>query len=77
MATYKFPEFNVEITNPIIVIEKVNDLLQEKMCNVDVVFIVNLARYVHTFCNFNYVNTWEDADIEQWINNVELPKYII
>ena len=77
MATYKFPQFNVEITDPIVNIERVNDSILYQSCTVDVVLTTPSAVFGVNFQGFTYDTTWDDADIEAWVNNVELPKYLV
>jgi len=77
MATYKFPQFNVEITDPLINVEKVNDSIMYHTCSVDVVLTTESAVFGVTFVGFTYVDTWDDADILAWVENVELPKYLV
>jgi len=77
MATYSFPQFNVEITDPLINVEKVNDSIMYHTCSVDVVLTTESAVFGVTFVGFTYVDTWDDADIEAWVNDVELPKYLV
>lgn len=75
--TYKFNQFNVEIVNPTIEIIAVNDLLNSKTCNVDILLTTDSAKFGVSLQGFTYVDSWEDADIENWVVNVELPKYEI
>lgn len=75
MATYKFPQFNVEIINPTVTIQVVHDLVQEKICNVEVLLNTDTAQFGITFYGYTYVSDWNDQDIENWVNNVELPQY--
>jgi len=77
MATYKFPQFNVEITDPLINVEKVNDSIMYHTCSVDVVLTTESAVFGVTFVGFTYVDIWDDADILAWVENVELPKYLV
>ena len=77
MSTYKFPQFNVEITDPLINVEKVNDSIMYHTCSVDVVLTTESAVFGVTFVGFTYVDTWDDADIVAWVENVELPKYLV
>jgi hypothetical protein len=77
MATYKFPQFNLEITDPLINVEKVNDSIMYHTCSVDVVLTTESAVFGVTFVGFTYVDTWDDADIVAWVENVELPKYLV
>jgi hypothetical protein len=75
MATYKFPQFNVTITNPVVTVEKINDSINEKTCSADVLLTTNSAIFGVTFSGFTYVESWDDQDVIDWVNNVELPKY--
>ena len=75
MATYKFPQFNIEIINPTITITTVHDSIQIKECSVDVLLTTSDANFGVTFTGFTYTADWNDQDIINWVNNVELPKY--
>lgn len=77
MATYKFPQFNVEITNPAVTVTNVTDSINEKTCSVDVLLETDSASFGVNFQGFIYSNTWNDQDIIAWVNNIELPKYEI
>lgn len=76
MATYSFPQFNVEIIDPIVNIEKVNDSLSAKTCTVDVVLTTPSAVFGVNFAGFTYTRNWSDTDITNWVNQ-ELAKYIV
>jgi len=75
MATYKFSQFNVEITNPTVEVVNVADAINEKTCSVNVVLTTDSATFGISFSGFNYTETWDDEEIILWVNNVELPKY--
>jgi hypothetical protein len=75
MATYKFPQWNTEITNPTVTVTVVNDFIQEKLCNADVVLSVPDAMFSVTFIGYAYTTDWNDQDIIDWVNNVQLPMY--
>ena len=75
MAIYKFPQFNVEIVNPEVVVNLVHDYIQVKECNVDVLLITSSTTFGVTFIGYTYTTDWNDQDIIDWVNNVELPKY--
>jgi hypothetical protein len=75
MATYKFPQFNVEIVNPTVTVEIVHDYIQQKICNVDVLLSTPTANFGVTFLGYTYTADWNDQDIIDWVNNVELPQY--
>jgi hypothetical protein len=77
MKTYNFPQFKVEIVNPTIEIQQVNDALTSKTCNVDILLTTDTAKFGVNLQGFTYVDSWEDSDIENWVINVELPKYEI
>lgn len=77
MATYKFPQFNVEITDPSVEITNVTDNIQQKTCSASVLLTTPSAEFGVQFDGFSYVDSWEDQDIIDWVNNVELPKYIV
>ena len=77
MATFQFEQFNVEIANPTIQIQQVNDALTSKTCTVDILLTTDSAKFGVNLQGFIYVDSWEDADIENWVVNVELPKYKI
>jgi hypothetical protein len=75
MATYKFPQFNVEIVNPTVTVEVVHDYIQKKECNVEVLLTTPEAIFGVTFLGYTYTSDWNDQDIIDWVNNVELPQY--
>jgi hypothetical protein len=77
MVTYKFPQFNVEIVNPTVTVTVVHDLIQEKICNVEVILSTLTTKFGITFLGYTYITDWNDQDIINWVNNVELPKYQI
>ena len=77
MKTYNFPQFNVEIVNPTIELQQVNDALTSKTCTVDILLTTDSSKFGVNLQGFTYKLTWEDADIENWVLNVELPKYEI
>jgi hypothetical protein len=75
MATYKFPQFNTEIINPTVTVTVVHDSIQEKVCSAEVVLSVPNANFGVTFSGYTYTTDWNDQDIINWVNNVELPQY--
>lgn len=75
MATYKFPQWNVEITNPTVTVTVVHDFIQDRVCNAEVVLSVPDANFGVTFMGYTYVSDWNDQDIITWVNDVELPQY--
>lgn len=76
MATYKFPQFNVEIINPTIEVLIIHDTIAQKTCSVDVVLSTATAIFGVTLDGFTYVSDWNDAEVEDW-TMVELEKYEI
>lgn len=72
--TYKFEQFNVEITNPTTQIINVNDAITEKTCSVDIQLVTENAIFGVTLNGFTYELTWEDNDVVLWVEN-ELKKY--
>lgn len=75
MPTYKFPQFNVEITDPVVTVTTVADFIQDKLCNADVILSVPNANFGVTFYGYSYTSDWNDQDIINWVNNIELPQY--
>lgn len=77
MATYKFPQFNIEIVNPTVTVLTVHDSIQIRECNIDVLLTTTDANFGINFSGYTYTSDWNDQDIINWVNNVELPKYEI
>ena len=75
MKTYKFPQFNVEIINPTVTVISVNDDIINKICTANVLLTTDSASFGIDFSGFTYSSTWNDQDIIDWVNNIELPKY--
>jgi hypothetical protein len=65
MATYKFPEFNVEIVNPTITINmnSIGDKAIDKLLSVDIVLAVPSALFGVRMENMPYTDTWDDSDV--------------
>jgi hypothetical protein len=76
MATYKFSQFNVEITNPAIEVVNVADAINQKTCNVDVLLTTDTAEFGVNLQGFTYTNDWSDEEVQIW-TFVELSKYEI
>jgi hypothetical protein len=76
MKTYKFPQFNAEITDPTVTVQSVNDNLKEKTCSVDILLTTETAKFGVNLSGFEYETTWEDADIYAWVM-VELEKFAV
>ena len=75
MATYKFPQFNVTITNPVVTVTIVTDDIINRVCTANVLLTTSSAIFGIDFYGYNYTQDWSDQDIIDWVNNVELPKY--
>lgn len=75
MATYKFPQFNVEIINPTVTVTIVTDDIINKTCTANVVLTTLTASFGIDFPGYTYASDWNDQDIIDWVNNVELPQY--
>jgi hypothetical protein len=65
MATYKFPQFNVEIVNPTVNINMntIGDMAIDKLLSVDIVLTVPSAEFGVRMENMPYTDTWEDSDV--------------
>jgi hypothetical protein len=74
MATYKFEQFKVEITNPTTEVKLVNDNIIDKVCSVEILLTTDTAKFGVQLDGFTYANTWEDADVLNWVTE-ELKKY--
>lgn len=72
--TYKFEQFKVEITNPTIEVKLVNDNIIDKVCSVEILLTTDTAKFGVQLDGFTYVDTWEDADVLNWVSE-ELKKY--
>lgn len=67
--TYKFEQFNTEITNPQVEVVNVSDNIQAKTCNASIVLTTDTAKFGVTLNGFTYSDSWEDADIISWVNS--------
>ena len=74
MATYKFEQFKVEITNPTTEVKLVNDNIIDKVCSVEILLTTDTAKFGVQLDGFTYVETWEDVDVLNWVTE-ELKKY--
>ena len=71
---YTFPQFKATIENPNIQIVHVTDNLSEKTCSVDILLTTDSASFGINLTGFNYLDSWEDKDIENWVS-LELHNY--
>jgi hypothetical protein len=67
---YKFPDFKVEIVDPMVTVVNVSDKIQLKYCVVSILLIDEVGtQFGFTFPElFTYVDTWTDADIDAWVD---------
>ena len=75
MATYKFPQFNVEIINPTVTVTVVTDDIINKVCSANVLLTTESTIFGVDFYGYMYTEDWNDHDIIDWVNNVQLPQY--
>ena len=70
MATYKFPEFNVEIVNPTVTINMntIGDMAIDQLLSVDIVLTVPGATFGVRMEDMPYTDTWDDSDIPDMVN---------
>lgn len=71
MATYKFPQFNVEIVNPTIEIDlnTIGDKAIDKLLSVTIILSTDTAQFGVIASDMPYVETWEDSDIPAMVDN--------
>jgi hypothetical protein len=77
MATYKFSQFNVEIIDPTVTVTTVLDNIIDKVCSANVLLTTPSTVFGVTFSGYTYTEDWNDQDIIDWVNNVQLPQYEI
>ena len=76
--TYKFPQFQVEITDPAISINlnTISDKALDKLLGVDVLLTTASAQFGVRAENMPYTDTWDDADIPDMVN-IWLAQYAV
>jgi hypothetical protein len=76
--TYKFPQFQVEITDPTISINlnTISDKAIDKLLSVDVLLTTASAEFGVRAENMPYTDTWDDADIPDMVN-IWLAQYAV
>lgn len=64
--TYKFPQFNVEIIDPLVVVNlnTIQDKAIDKLLSVDITLSTTTATFGVTAIDMPYTDTWDDADVE-------------
>jgi hypothetical protein len=68
--TYKFPQFQVEITDPAISINlnTIGDKALDKTLSVDVLLTTASAQFGVRAEDMPYTDTWDDADVPDMVN---------
>jgi hypothetical protein len=68
--TYKFPQFQVEITDPAISINlnTISDKALDKLLGVDVLLTTASAQFGVRAEDMPYTETWDDADVPDMVN---------
>jgi hypothetical protein len=76
--TYKFPQFQVEITDPAININlnTISDKAIDKLLGVDVLLTTASAQFGVRAEDMPYTDTWDDADIPDMVN-IWLAQYAV
>ena len=74
MAKYKFPQFNLEIVDPIIIMTMVHDNVLNHTCSVDLELTADGAKFGVNLPGFTYSADWNDQEVEIWAF-VELQQY--
>jgi hypothetical protein len=76
--TYKFPQFQVEITDPTISINlnTISDKAIDKLLGVDVLLTTASAQFGVRAEDMPYTDTWDDADIPDMVN-IWLAQYAV
>jgi hypothetical protein len=69
--TYKFEQFNTEITNPIVTINlnTISDKAIDQLLSVDILLTTNTASFGVRAENMPYIETWEDADVQSMVDD--------
>lgn len=76
--TYKFEQFNVEISNPKISVNlnTIQDKAVDQLLSVDVVLTTDTATFGVTASDMPYTDTWEDNEVEgmvlNWLKQFEI-----
>jgi len=76
--TYKFPQFNVEITTDTIEVNlnTILDKAVDKLLSVDIKLFATDATFGLTAEDMPYVNTWDDTDVPDMVN-IWLAQYAV
>lgn len=68
MATYKFDNFQAEITDPTIAVVGVHDSMNGD-CSVDITLTKGATILGVNLTGFTYETTWEDSDISTFVTS--------
>ena len=70
MATYKFPQFKVEIVNPTISIDlnTIQDQALNKILSVNIILTTDSANFGVIANDMPYEYSWDDDDIPTMVN---------
>jgi len=74
MTKYKFPQFNVEIVDPIIIMITIHDNVLDHTCSVDMELTSDGAKFGINLPGFTYDTDWNDDEVRIWAFT-ELQKY--
>jgi hypothetical protein len=76
--TYKFPQFQVEITDPAISIHlnTIGDKALDKTLSVDVLLTATSAQFGVRAEDMPYADTWDDSDVLDMVN-IWLAQYLV
>lgn len=68
--TYKFEQFQVEIIDPLVVVNlnTIQDKAIDKLLSVDITLSTTTATFGVTAIDMPYTDTWDDADVEVMVN---------
>jgi hypothetical protein len=68
--TYKFNQFQVEITDPTVEINlnSIQDKAIDKLLSVDIILSTTTATFGVKAEDMSYVDSWEDTDISSMVN---------
>ena len=67
MATYIFPQFNLEIVDPEVVLSKITDNM-DSTCTIDISLLTDAATFGVTLDGFKYAdNYWDDEMVYEWV----------
>ena len=75
-GTYQIRD--LRIVNPTYKVVNVTDSIKEKTCTIEVVFTTeSVLKYSYTVEGFSYENTWEDADVYDYVETAITKELLI